>query len=184
MGEGSSVLILEELEHAQKRGARIYAEVAGYGATGDAFHLTSQPEEHEGLQRSMKRALNDAGLTPADIDYVNAHGTSTPLNDSNEAKAIARVFGPEARNINISSTKSATGHMLGAAGATEFIAALLAIRDSIIPPTINLTQVDPECGDLNFTAICAQKRKVRAALSNSAGFGGHNVTLAVKRFED
>jgi 3-oxoacyl-[acyl-carrier-protein] synthase II len=183
MGEGSSVLILEELEHAQKRGARIYAEVAGYGATGDAYHLTSQPEEHEGLQRSMKRALKDAGLTPADIDYVNAHGTSTPLNDSNEAKAIARVFGSEAKKINISSTKSATGHMLGAAGATEFMAALLSIRDQVVPPTINLTQVDPECGDLNFTAICAQKRKVRAALSNSAGFGGHNVTLAVKRFE-
>jgi len=184
MGEGSGVIILEELEHARARGAKIYGEVAGYGATGDAFHLTSQPEEHEGLQRSMKRALNDAKLTPADIDYVNAHGTSTPLNDSNEAKAIARVFGNEAKKINISSTKSATGHMLGAAGATEFIISLLAIRDQIAPPTINLTQVDPECGDLNFTAVCAQKRKVRAALSNSAGFGGHNVTLAVKAFEE
>ena len=130
-----------------------------------------------------KKVVANQRLSPADIDYVNAHGTSTPLNDSNEAKAIARVFGAEAKKINISSTKSATGHMLGAAGATEFIASLLAIRDSVVPPTINLTQVDPECGDLNFTAICAQKRKVRAALSNSAGFGGHNVTLAVKRFE-
>jgi 3-oxoacyl-[acyl-carrier-protein] synthase II len=183
MGEGSGIVILEELEHARKRGAKIYGEVAGYGATGDAYHLTSQPDEHEGLQRSMKRALKDAGLGPADIDYVNAHGTSTPLNDSNEAKAIARVFADHARRINISSTKSATGHMLGAAGATEFIASLLSIRDQVVPPTINLTQVDPECGDLNFTAICAQNREVRAAISNSAGFGGHNVTLAVKRYE-
>lgn len=183
MGEGAGIVILEELEHARQRGAKIYGEVAGYGATGDAFHLTSQPDEHEGLQRSMKRALNDAGLTPADVDYVNAHGTSTPLNDSNEAKAIARVFGDQAKKINISSTKSATGHMLGAAGATEFIVALLSIQDQIVPPTINLTQIDPECGDLNFTPICAQRRVVRAALSNSAGFGGHNVTLAVKRYE-
>ncbi|MBA3646019.1 MAG: beta-ketoacyl-ACP synthase II, partial [Gemmatimonadaceae bacterium] len=181
MGEGSGIVILEELEHAKARGAKIYGEVAGYGATGDAFHLTSQPDEHEGLQRSMKRALKDAGLTPADVDYVNAHGTSTPLNDSNEAKAIARVFGDAAKNINVSSTKSATGHMLGAAGATEFIASLLAIQDQCVPPTINLSQIDPECGDLNFTPNTAQQRTVRAALSNSAGFGGHNVTLAVKR---
>ena len=183
MGEGSGIVILEELEHARKRGAKIYGEVAGYGATGDAFHLTSQPDEHEGLQRSMKRALKDGGLTPADVDYVNAHGTSTPLNDSNEAKAIARVFGSEAKKINVSSTKSATGHMLGAAGATEFIVSLLSIQDQCVPPTINLNEIDPECGDLNFTPNQAQQRKVRAALSNSAGFGGHNVTLAVKRFE-
>ncbi len=183
MGEGSGIVILEELEHAKARGAKIYGEVAGYGATGDAFHLTSQPDEHEGLQRSMKRALKDAGLTPADVDYVNAHGTSTPLNDSNEAKAIARVFGDAAKNINVSSTKSATGHMLGAAGATEFIASLLSIQDQCVPPTINLSQIDPECGDLNFTPNTAQQRTVRAALSNSAGFGGHNVTLAVKRYE-
>ena len=183
MGEGSGIVILEELEHARARGAKIYGEVAGYGATGDAFHLTSQPDEHEGLQRSMKRALKDAGLTPAEVDYVNAHGTSTPLNDSNEAKAIARVFGDQAEKINVSSTKSATGHMLGAAGATEFIASLLAIQDQCVPPTINLNQIDPECGNLNFTPNTAQRRVVRAALSNSAGFGGHNVTLAVKRYE-
>lgn len=182
MGEGSGIVILEELEHAQRRGARIYGEVAGYGATGDAFHLTSQPDEHEGLQRSMKRALKDAGLATSEVDYVNAHGTSTPLNDSNEAKAIARVFGSDAAKINVSSTKSATGHMLGAAGATEFIVSLLAIQDQCVPPTINLTQIDPECGDLNFTPNKAERRIVRAALSNSAGFGGHNVTLAVKRF--
>jgi 3-oxoacyl-[acyl-carrier-protein] synthase II len=183
MGEGSGIVILEELEHAKQRGAKIYGEVAGYGATGDAFHLTSQPDEHEGLQRSMKRALKDAGLTPADVDYVNAHGTSTPLNDSNEAKAIARVFGDAAGNVNVSSTKSATGHMLGAAGATEFIVSLLSIRDQCVPPTINLHQIDPECGDLNFTPNTAQQRSVRVAISNSAGFGGHNVTLAVKRYD-
>jgi 3-oxoacyl-[acyl-carrier-protein] synthase II len=130
----------------------------------------------------MKRALKDAGLTPADVDYVNAHGTSTPLNDSNEAKAISRVFGADASKINVSSTKSATGHMLGAAGATEFIVSLLSMQDQCVPPTINLNQIDPECGDLNFTPNKAQQRVVRAALSNSAGFGGHNVTLAVKRY--
>jgi 3-oxoacyl-[acyl-carrier-protein] synthase II len=184
MGEGSGIVILEELEHAKARGAKIYGEVAGYGATGDAYHLTSQPDEHEGLQRSMKRALKDAGLAPADVDYVNAHGTSTPLNDSNEAKAIARVFGDDAGKINVSSTKSATGHMLGAAGATEFIVSLLSIQDQCVPPTINLNQIDPECGDLNFTPNTAQQRIVRAALSNSAGFGGHNVTLAVKRYDE
>jgi 3-oxoacyl-[acyl-carrier-protein] synthase II len=184
MGEGAGVLILEELEHARKRGARIYAEVAGYRASGDAYHLTGQLPEHEGLQRAMRGALADAGMTPDEVDYVNAHGTSTPLNDSNEATAIAKVFGDAARNINVSSTKSMTGHMLGAAGAVELIASLLAIRDQVVPPTINYCNPDPACGDLNFTPNRAQSREVRAALSNSAGFGGHNVSLVVKRFEE
>ena len=184
MGEGAAIVILEELQHALKRGARIYAEMAGYGATGDAFHLTGQPDEHEGLQRAMRRAMEDGGLRPEDIDYVNAHGTSTPLNDINEAKAIARVFGPSASRINVSSTKSATGHMLGAAGGIELIASTLAIRDQVVPPTINYKTADPECPQLNFTPNAPQKREVRACVSNSAGFGGHNVSLAIKRFEE
>jgi 3-oxoacyl-[acyl-carrier-protein] synthase II len=184
MGEGAGIVILELLEHALARGARIYGEVVGYRATGDAYHLTGQLPEHEGLQRAMRGALADASLSPADVDYVNAHGTSTPLNDSNEAKAIASVFGSEANRISISSTKSMTGHMLGAAGGVEFIAATLAIRDSVIPPTINFSTPDPECGDLDFTPNTATKRDVRAALSNSAGFGGHNVSIAVKRFQE
>lgn len=182
MGEGAGILILEELEHALRRGAAIYGEIAGYGATGDAYHLTGQPENHEGLQRSMRRAMRDAGLSPEDVDYVNAHGTSTPMNDPNEARAIEVVFGTAAAALSVSSTKSATGHMLGAAGGLEAIACLLAIRDSVVPPTINHFTADPECGTLDFTPNVPRHRPVRAALSNSAGFGGHNVTLAVKRF--
>jgi 3-oxoacyl-[acyl-carrier-protein] synthase II len=184
MGEGAGVVILEELEHALKRNARIYGEVIGYRATGDAYHLTGQLPEHEGLQRAMRGALADGGISPADVDYVNAHGTSTPLNDSNEAKAIAAVFGEHATRISISSTKSMTGHMLGAAGGLEFIASTLAIRDQIVPPTINYSTPDPDCGDLDFTPNHAKQREVRAILSNSAGFGGHNVSLAVKKFAE
>jgi 3-oxoacyl-[acyl-carrier-protein] synthase II len=183
LGEGAGILILEELEHARTRGARIYGEIVGYGLTGDAYHLTGQPENHEGLQRSMRMALADAGLAPKDVQYVNAHGTSTPMNDSNEIRGIKAVFGDAAGSINVSSTKSATGHMLGAAGAVEAIFSTLAIVNGVIPPTINLTQQDPEC-DLNCTPLTPVKRDVTAALSNSSGFGGHNATIAVSRLRD
>jgi 3-oxoacyl-[acyl-carrier-protein] synthase II len=183
MGEGGGIVILEELEHARNRGARIYAEIVGYGATGDAYHLTAPAPEGEGAQRAMRNAMRDAGLAPQDIDYINAHGTSTPANDSNETKAIKAVFGEHAASINVSSTKSMTGHMLGAAGAVEFIIGALSTLDSIIPPTINYNTPDPEL-DLNFTPNTAVKRDVRAVLSNSFGFGGHNVTLAIRRYQE
>lgn len=182
MGEGAGIVVLEELEHAKKRGAQILGEIAGYGATGDAYHLTAPAPDGEGAQRAMKRALNDAKLDVKDIQYINAHGTSTPANDLNETKAIKAVFGECAKSVHVSSTKSATGHMLGAAGAVEFIICALAIRDGVIPPTINYQNVDAEL-DLNYTANKAAKREVKAALSNSFGFGGHNVALAVKKFE-
>ncbi|MFM8782280.1 MAG: beta-ketoacyl-ACP synthase II [Gemmatimonadota bacterium] len=180
LGEGAGVVILEELEHARARGAQIYCEVVGYGATGDAYHLTGQPEDHAGLQRAMRRALEDAGLAPSDVQYVNAHGTSTPLNDSNEIRAIKAVFGPHATGLNVSSTKSSTGHMLGAAGAVESIFSALAIRHGMIPPTINLQTPDPEC-DLDCTANTPVRSEVHAVLSNSSGFGGHNASIALRR---
>lgn len=180
LGEGSACVVLEELEHARARGAQIYCEIVGYGASGDAYHLTGQPEDHEGLQRAMRRALEDGGLSPADVQYINAHGTSTPLNDPNEIRAIRKVFGPSATGLNVSSTKSCTGHMLGAAGAIEAIVSALVIRHGIIPPTINLTTPDPEC-DLDCTANTAVRREVHAVLSNSSGFGGHNASLALRR---
>jgi 3-oxoacyl-[acyl-carrier-protein] synthase II len=183
LGEGAAVVVLEELEHAKRRGAHIYAEVVGYGATGDAHSLTGQPDAHDGLQRSMRRAMEDAGLTPADVQYVNAHGTSTPLNDSNECAAIRAVFGTHADTLSVSSTKSATGHMLGAAGSVEFIACTLAMRDGVIPPTINYTTPDPEC-NLDVTPNTPRRRDVDAALSNSSGFGGHNATIAVRRYKE
>ena len=183
MGEGAGVVILEELEHARRRGARIYSEIVGYGATGDAYHITGQPEDHEGLQRAMRRALKDAGIAPSDVQYVNAHGTSTPLNDPNEIRAIKKVFGDHAATLNVSSTKSATGHMLGAAGGVEFIFSTLAIVNRVVPPTINHFTPDPEC-DLDITPNVAVERDVRVALSNSSGFGGHNVSLAVQRYAE
>ena len=183
MGEGSAAVVLEELEHARKRGARIHAEIVGYGATADAYHLTAPSPNGEGAQRAMRRALHDASLTPEEVRYVNAHGTSTPANDLNETRAIKAVFDEAVQGLNVSSTKSCTGHMLGAAGAVEFVASALAVRDGRIPPTINYRTPDPEC-DLDYTPNTAIERDVSAALSNSFGFGGHNVTLAVKRFED
>lgn len=183
MGEGSAVVILEELEHARRRGARIYGEIVGYRATGDAYHLTGQPEAHEGLQRAMRGALKDGGLAPTDVQYINAHGTSTPLNDPNESKGIHAVFGDHARVLSVSSTKSATGHMLGAAGAMEFMACTLALRDNTIPPTINYETPDPEC-DLDYTPNVPRVRPVEVAISNSSGFGGHNVSIALRRFHE
>jgi 3-oxoacyl-[acyl-carrier-protein] synthase II len=182
MGEGAGILILEELEHALSRGATIYAEIVGYGATGDAYHLTAPAPDGEGAQRAMKRALKDAGLEPKDIQYINAHGTSTPANDFNETRAIKAVFGEHAKTVNVSSTKSATGHMLGAAGAVEAVVSAMVVGTGIIPPTINYHNPDPEL-DLNYTPNQSVERDVNAVLSNSFGFGGHNTTLAIKRYQ-
>jgi 3-oxoacyl-[acyl-carrier-protein] synthase II len=182
MGEGAGILILEELEHALGRGAKIYAEIVGYGATGDAYHLTAPAPDGEGAQRAMKRALKDAGLEPKDIQYINAHGTSTPANDFNETRAIKAVFGDESKKVNVSSTKSATGHMLGAAGAVEAVISAMVVGSGVIPPTINYQHPDPEL-DLNYTPNTCVERDVNAVLSNSFGFGGHNTTLAIKRFK-
>jgi 3-oxoacyl-(acyl-carrier-protein) synthase len=183
MGEGAGIVILEELEHALRRGATIYAEVVGYGATGDAYHLTAPAPDGEGAQRAMHRAMKDAGLAATDVDYINAHGTSTPANDLNETRAIKAVFGEHAGRVNVSSTKSMTGHMLGAAGAVEFIFGALAIRDGVVPPTINYSTPDPEL-DLDYTPNAAVNRTVNVVLSNSFGFGGHNVTIAIRRYAE
>ena len=186
MGEGSAVLVLEELEHALARGAKIYAEVAGGGLSADAHHLTATHPDGLGAILAMRNALDDAGMQPDDIDYINVHGTSTPVGDISEVKAIVEVFGENAHKLNISSTKSMTGHLLGATGALEAIFSVKAVEEDIVPPTINH---DPEDRDeeidysLNFTFDKAQKRTVRAALSNSFGFGGHNATVIVKKFQ-
>ncbi len=180
MGEGAGMLIIEEYEHAKARGARIYCELAGFGCTGDAFHITAPDETAEGPSRGMMLAMEDAGLTPADIDYINAHGTSTPLNDAGETKAIKIALGEErARQVAVSSTKSMTGHLLGAAGGVESVVCALAIRDGILPATINYTTPDPDC-DLDYVPNQARKATVRACLNNSLGFGGHNATLCFK----
>ena len=181
LGEGAGVVVLEELEHARRRGVPIYGEVVGYSATGDAYSLTGQPDAHEGLQRSMRRSLRDASLVPTDVHYVNAHGTSTPLNDPNETQAIKAVFGDHATALSVSSTKSATGHMLGAAGSVEFIACAMALRDQCVPPTINYHVPDPAC-DLDYTPNVARRREIEVAISNSSGFGGHNATIVLKRW--
>ncbi|HXY29527.1 MAG TPA: beta-ketoacyl-ACP synthase II [Gemmatimonadaceae bacterium] len=183
LGEGGAVVILEELEHAIRRGARIYAEIVGYGATGDAYHLTAPAPNGEGAQRAMRRALADAGLSPEQVQYLNAHGTSTPANDLNETKAIKAVFGDAVKNLSVSSTKSCTGHMLGAAGAIEFVVCALAIAQCTVPPTANYHTPDPEC-DLDYTPNKPRQREIITALSNSFGFGGHNVTLVAKRFTE
>lgn len=180
MAEGAGMLILEEYGHAQARGAKIYCELAGFGCSGDAYHITAPDESASGPSRGMMLAIQDAGLTPADIDYVNAHGTSTPLNDAGETKAIKIALGEErARQIAVSSTKSMTGHLLGAAGGVESVVCALAIRDGVLPPTINYTTPDPAC-DLDYVPNKARKAKIRACLNNSLGFGGHNATLCFR----
>jgi 3-oxoacyl-[acyl-carrier-protein] synthase II len=182
MGEGSGLVLLESLDHALARKARIYAEFLGYGATGDAFHISAPAPEGEGAQRSMVMALASAGLKASDIDYINAHGTSTDLNDKLETLAIHKAFGEHASKLNISSTKSMTGHLLGASGGIEFIATVLSICKNIIHPTINYEDPDPDC-DLNYTPNIAVSRNVRYAMSNSFGFGGHNASLVVGKYE-
>jgi len=178
MGEGAGVVVLEDLEHARARGARIHGEILGYGMSGDAYHVTAPPEDGDGGFRSMKSALARAGLAPDDIDYVNAHGTSTPLGDEIELGAVKRLFGAAAYKLSMSSTKSAIGHLLGAAGSVEAIFAMLAVRDQIVPPTLNLENPSPGC-DIDLVPNVAKRRTVRRALSNSFGFGGTNATLIV-----
>jgi 3-oxoacyl-[acyl-carrier-protein] synthase II len=182
MGEGSGTLILEELEHALKRNAKIYAEIAGAGLSADAHHITAPHPDGAGAILSMKMALEQSNVKPEEIDYVNMHGTSTPLGDIGESKAIKRVFGDHAYKMNVSSTKSMTGHLLGAAGAVEGIASILAVINNRIPPTINFANPDPEC-DLNYTFNKPQDRKVKYALSNAFGFGGHNTSVIFKKYE-
>lgn len=183
LGEGSGAIILEELEHAKARGANIYAEILGTGMSADAFHITQPHPEGKGIELVMKNALEDANLKPDDVDYLNTHGTSTPLGDAGELKAVQRVFGDHSYNMNISSTKSMTGHLLGAAGAVEFIACLLALEKSIIPPTINHFTDDPDIdSNLNLTFNKAQTREVKIAMSNTFGFGGHNTSVIIGKY--
>lgn len=183
MGEGSGILILEDLDHAVARGATIYAELVGFGSSGDAYHITAPAVNGEGAQRAVKMAIDDAKINPTDIDYINAHGTSTKLNDKNESIAIKTTLGDHAYDVHISSTKSMTGHLLGAAGAIEMVAGLGAITDNFIPPTINYQNKDEDC-DLNYTPNEAVEANVDVIMSNSFGFGGHNAVLIAKRFKD
>jgi len=182
IAEGAGVLILEELQFALRRKARIYAELVGYGYTGDAYHITAPSPEGDGAVRCMRMAIKDAKLKPEDVEYINAHGTSTPLNDFTETLAVKTVFGDHAKKIPISATKSMTGHLLGAAGSTEAIFAILAIRDGIMPPTINYEEPDPQC-DLDYVPNVARRKSINVAMSNAFGFGGTNATLVFKKFE-
>ena len=183
MAEGAGIAIIESLEHAKKRGAPILAEVVGYGRTSDAYHVTAPESSGRGAAKAMEHAIKDAGLTPKDISYINAHGTSTTLNDKVETLAIKTTFGEYAKSVPVSSTKSMTGHLLGAAGGVEFAACVCAIQDSIIPPTINYETPDPDC-DLDYVPNTARKITVTAAMSNSLGFGGHNASIVVKKFQE
>ena len=180
MGEGAGVVVLEEYEHARKRGARIYAEIGGYGMSGDAYHITAPAEGHDGALRAMKAAMQNGGIAPADIQYVNAHGTSTPLGDDLELEAVERLFGGAAPGLAMSSTKSATGHLLGAAGAIEAIFSILAVRDGVAPPTLNLDEPSRP-SVIDRVAHTAQERRIEAALSNSFGFGGTNACIIFKK---
>jgi 3-oxoacyl-[acyl-carrier-protein] synthase II len=179
LGEGAGVLVLEELEHARARGARIYCELAGYGMSADAHHITAPCEDGEGAARGMSNALRNAQMNPDDIDYINAHGTSTPLGDIAETVALKRCFGAHAKRLAVSSTKSSTGHLLGAAGGVEAVFSVMAIKDQIAPPTINLTTPDPQC-DLDYVPNTARQMKIRSVMSNSFGFGGTNGTLVFR----
>jgi 3-oxoacyl-[acyl-carrier-protein] synthase II len=179
MGEGAGVVVVEEYEHARKRGARIYCEMGGYGATCDANHITAPAEGGEGAARAMRNAIRDAGLNPESVDYVNAHGTSTPLNDKNETAAIKGALGEQARKVMVSSTKSMTGHLLGAAGGLETVICALALQNGVVPPTMNYETPDPDC-DLDYVPNAARNVKIRVALNNSLGFGGHNSSLLMK----
>lgn len=182
MGEGAGIVVLEELEHALARGAKIYGEIVGYGSTGDAYHITAPAQDGEGGARAMQEAIKDAGIKPEDIDYINAHGTSTYYNDKYETMAIKTVFGDHAYKLAVSSTKSMTGHLLGAAGGIEAIFSVMAIKDGIIPPTINIETPDEEC-DLDYVPDTARQKDVNVVLSNSLGFGGHNATLIFKKYQ-
>jgi 3-oxoacyl-[acyl-carrier-protein] synthase II len=182
MGEGAGIVVVEELEHAKARGAKIYCELTGYGLSADAYHMTAPPETGEGAARAMQMALDHAGTRPEQVDYVNAHATSTGLGDIAETRALKTVFGEYAKTVSISATKSMTGHLLGGAGAVEMAACALAIRDSVIPPTINLENPDPEC-DLDYTPNVAKEKKIHVALNNSFGFGGHNATLVIAEYK-
>ncbi|WP_163101586.1 beta-ketoacyl-ACP synthase II [Peribacillus alkalitolerans] len=182
IGEGAGIVVLEELEHALARGSKIYAEIVGYGATGDAHHITAPAPGGEGGARAMNMALNDAELKAEDIQYINAHGTSTPYNDKFETMAIKEVFGDHAYKLAVSSTKSMTGHLLGAAGGVEAIFTILSIKENVLPPTMNLETPDPDC-DLDYVANASRKQEVSAAMSNSLGFGGHNATIVFKKYQ-